>query len=284
MSNPSNLYAEKIYSEHPKFLWALDDKADYVSLISENNRNTSAWFIDNGSSLGTEELLDAPFPDSIINKISPNAILPETFSVTLVSPELFNINELNQTLKTFSVGSYFYTTSPYALGIEIGYRYYDDALESYVDILKSYDASLKDKWYFLSETFGPEFENSSIRIIIKINYLTGSQELADYLFYINGITIGQWAEEFQSSSLGVSPITLPSEIALNSSKVIQASAYGLSENFGYYFTNNNSLVAKNFGIPMVFGSQNVTKLYDNNNSPSLIIPSNEILSDGGKYK
>ena len=35
MSNPSNLYAEKVFAEHPTGLWALDDKADYISLISE---------------------------------------------------------------------------------------------------------------------------------------------------------------------------------------------------------------------------------------------------------
>jgi hypothetical protein len=34
MSNPSNLYAEKIYSEHPVVLWALDDQLDYIGLIS----------------------------------------------------------------------------------------------------------------------------------------------------------------------------------------------------------------------------------------------------------
>ena len=39
MSNPSNLYAEKIYSEHPTVLWALDDKLDYSSFISEDQRD-----------------------------------------------------------------------------------------------------------------------------------------------------------------------------------------------------------------------------------------------------
>jgi hypothetical protein len=284
MSSLSNLYAEKIYAEHPQFLWALDDQADYVSLISESNRDMSLWSIDNGSSIETEELLDAPFPDSIINKVTPTAVLSETFSMTLVSPEIIDVDNLNQILKTFSIGSYFYTASPYALSIDIGYRYYDDALETYVDVLKTYDASLKDRWYFLSETFSPQFENSTIRLVIKINYLGTSEELSDYIFYINGVTIGQWAEEFQSSSLGVTPITLPSNIALENSNVVQASAYGLSEDFGYYLIKDNSLTAKNFGVPMVFGSQNVTKLYDNGNKPSVIVPSNGMLSNGGRYQ
>ena len=44
MTNPSNLYAEKIYAEHPLVLWALDDKVDYIGLISEAQRNlTTLW-------------------------------------------------------------------------------------------------------------------------------------------------------------------------------------------------------------------------------------------------
>jgi hypothetical protein len=35
MINPSNLYAEKIFSEHPIAMWALDDQVDYLSLIPE---------------------------------------------------------------------------------------------------------------------------------------------------------------------------------------------------------------------------------------------------------
>jgi hypothetical protein len=284
MPSPSNLYAEKIYSEHPQFLWALDDKADYVSLISELNRNTSNWIIDNGASEETEELLDAPFPDSIINKIIPNSVTGQTFSTTLISPEIIDINQLNDTLKTFSIGSYFYNSSAYVLSVQIGYRYYDDATESYIDVLKTYDATLKDRWYFLSETFSPEETNLPIKIIVKINYLGQSESLSDYIFYINGITIGQWAEEFQSSSLGVSALSLPNSIALENSDVIEAKAYGLSDSNGYYFVNNNALVAKNFGIPMVFGSGNITKIYDNQGKPCLIVPSNGMMSNIGRHQ
>jgi len=284
MSSPSNLYAEKIYSEHPQFLWALDDKADYISLISEQNRDVSTWSIDNGSSEETEELSDAPFSDSIINKVTPNAVLSEIFSTTFISPEIITVEELNSTLKTFSIGSYFYTSSAYGLSIQIGYRYYDDALEEYKDVLKTYDATLKDRWYFVSETFSPQDTSLPIRLVIKINYLGQSSVLSDYNFYINGITLGQWSEEFQSSSLGLTSTNLPENIALSNSSVIEAKAYGLSDSNGYYFINNNALVAKNFGIPMVFGSENITKLYDNEGNPCLIVPSGGMMSDGGRYQ
>ena len=49
MSNPSNLYAEKIFSEHPVALWALDDKSDYVMLLDNTDKDISLWDITNGT-------------------------------------------------------------------------------------------------------------------------------------------------------------------------------------------------------------------------------------------
>lgn len=284
MSSPSNLYAEKIFSEHPQSLWALDDKLDYVSIINESTRDMSGWAIDNGTSSSVTSFSDLPFPESIVNRIVPTSLTGDTFSVTLVSPDIINVDDINKTLQTFSIGSYFYTESPYILGIELGYRYYDSVLSSYVDVLKPYDISIKERWMFLSETFSPDFDNSEIKIIIKFNFLFATNDQDDYLVYANGLTLGQWSEEFHSHSLGVSTFDLPSGIALPSSKVVLADSYGLSENSGYYFSKDNALVAKNFGVPMVFGSQNITKLYHNDESPSLIVPSLGMLSDSGKHQ
>ena len=51
MSTPSNLYAEKVFAEHPLSLWALDDKLDYLSLITEPQRTiSSTWDGDGGGS------------------------------------------------------------------------------------------------------------------------------------------------------------------------------------------------------------------------------------------
>jgi hypothetical protein len=51
MSNPSNLYAEKIYSEHPVVLWALDDQLDYIGLISEAQRNLATLWTGTNATL-----------------------------------------------------------------------------------------------------------------------------------------------------------------------------------------------------------------------------------------
>ena len=70
MSNPSNLYAEKVFSEHPISLWSLDDKVDYVSLVLESQRDlTNGWNIYGGTVSASSNVLGQPFANSAITKI-----------------------------------------------------------------------------------------------------------------------------------------------------------------------------------------------------------------------
>jgi len=46
MPSPSNIYAEKAYSDHPLAMWALDDQLDYVSYLNDSTRDLSAdWTV-----------------------------------------------------------------------------------------------------------------------------------------------------------------------------------------------------------------------------------------------
>jgi hypothetical protein len=101
MSNPSNLYAEKIYAEHPLVLWALDDQADYVSLISEANRDIeNEWSVTGGTA--TEAIIsNEPFPNSITTSLSGTVPVGPTGTILCVSPGLENLSELNSELGTF---------------------------------------------------------------------------------------------------------------------------------------------------------------------------------------
>ena len=289
MSNPSNLYAEKIYAEHPIALWSLDDKADYISLIDESDRDISNWKDASGDPLGlfavtVTDITDEPFPESKTTKIT-GALTDEDFGqIVCISNDIANFSGLNQTLSTFSIGAFFNSISAYAVSFEIGYEYYDTTSGSTIQRLKSYTTSVQDRWFFISETFDIPEDNTQFRIVIKINYIGGASSVQDYEFLVNGITVGQWCEEFNSSSLGVQQISLPSTISLPESFAIEADAYGLQENKGYYMVKDNSLMAKNTGIPLVYGASNLTKLLPNDNLPSLIIPGLGFLSEVGQYK
>jgi hypothetical protein len=123
MANPSNLYAEKIYSEHPLVLWALDDKLDYISLISEAQRNIATLWSNFADATLAEsfEDLNQPFPDSHLSRVRVNVPVSEALEASIVSPNILNFNTLAD-LGTFTIGSYFYSNSIFSQNISIGYR------------------------------------------------------------------------------------------------------------------------------------------------------------------
>jgi hypothetical protein len=286
MSNPSNLYAEKIYAEHPLVLWALDDASDYISLISESQRNIQTQWTTTGGTSVVSTVENEPFPDSITTRLQGTVPVGATGSITSISPDLVNFSDLNSELATFCVGSYFYSDSAYIKSISIGYEYTDTTTSLIVQKLETFETTLFQNWAFISKTFETPNEFTNLRAVIEITYLSGGASPTDYQFYLNGITLGQWSEEFNTTSLGATPLVFPSDIAIaTTDKVIPAAAYGLSSDQGYYLVNNNALLAKNTSIPLVFGASGVTKLIPNTSgNPSLIVPGKGFLNEVGRYK
>ena len=85
MSTPSNLYAEKVFAEHPTGLWALDDNSDYISLISESQRvlsDITKWEITGGSAIAYPDSIGEPFKNSYVGKIIADQTYDKTASVT----------------------------------------------------------------------------------------------------------------------------------------------------------------------------------------------------------
>ena len=293
MSNPSNLYAEKVFAEHPTGLWALDDKADYVSLISEADRVLSdndpedinaKWNPPIGGTVSDyPQSVDEPFIGSYVGKITATPTTGDSGSVTLISKDIIKLNKLNQYLKTFSVGGYFYSESSYISGFEIGYQYEDTTSGQNITHLRNYDTIINNSWIFISETFDTPPDDTDLRIVFKINFLGGSE--TEDVFLVNGLTLGQWSEEFASTSLGVSPISISDKnIAVTTQDAIVAKCYGLQELDGYYLVSDNMLKAKNVGVPMVYGTSGLTTIYGNENDPSLIIPGVGLLNESGKFR
>jgi hypothetical protein len=286
MSNPSNLYAEKIYAEHPLVLWALDDKSDYVSLITESQRDIeNQWTTTGGTSIEAT-IGNEPFLDSITTRLQGSVPVGATGNIISISPDLVNFSDLNLELATFCVGLYFYSNSAYIKSISIGYEYTDTTTSLIVQKLETFETTIFQNWAFISKTFEIPNEYTNLRAVIKITYFSGGASSSDYQFYINGITLGQWSEDFNTTSLGVDPQVFPSGIAITTTdKVIPAAAYGLSSDEGYYIVNNNALLARNTSIPLVFGASGVTKIIPNeSNNPSLIIPGKGFLNEVGRYK
>ena len=284
MTTPSNLYAEKVFSEHPTIMWALDDDADYVSLISESQRNMTLWTIENGSASTSVTDINQPFEDSILNYLEGDVPLSISGSMTCISQDLVNFTDLDPEKKTVSVGAYFYSASAYLTSVEIGYEYTDTTTSTIIQHLKTYQSSNIQLWSFISSTFEIPNENTDLRAVVKFNYSDGGVDPSDYQFYVNGVTVGQWSEEFNATSLGQEIVSLPTSIPLSGMDAIIADPYGLGSGNGYYLVKNNSLMSFNSGVPMVFGATGITKIRPNDNDPSFIFPGKGFLNKAGQYK
>jgi len=282
MTTPSNLYAEKIFAEHPTIMWALDDQIDYISLIDETDRNISLWTI-TGASATTSSIAAEPFPDSVTTRLEDTMPVNLPGEIKAVSPNIINFTDLDQTLTTFCVGAYFYSDSAYLTGVSIGYQYTDTTSSQIVEKLQTFNTNIFQAWGFVSGTFEIPDEDTELRLVIKFNYDQGGST-SDYVFYVNGLTLGQWSEDFNTTSLGITPISLPSNIPLTTLECVAADAYGLGGENGYYLINNNNIKARNTGLPMVYGASNITRLRENNGEPSLIIPGQGFLNKAGQFK
>lgn len=288
MFNPSNLYAEKIYAEHPLELWALDDAADYVSLIKESQRDLAIWDVSvlaiDGSTtvdtlFGVYNVTSSfsentqPIKDTNISKISmtPNAVF-DTAKITLTSNTTFVASD------DFAIGLSI-LSNPYTTKVRVGYQI---ATET-----PTWSQSLPvvgTLWTpVLSELLAPPA--SAAKILIEIS-LVGASIVQTYDFYINGLSLGIMSQEFSGTSLGFDAQDKPvglADLLAGTAKVLPAKSYSFSEKDGYYTIDGDKSRARNSTVPMVFGALNSTILSKaDNENPSLVIPGMGFLNDTGK--
>lgn len=285
MSSPSNLYAEKVFAENPIALWPLDEPANFISLIPSNDQSLSSWDIVGGTfSSESQDIVDEPFQDSPVSLVLGNVPAAEQSQVICKSENLVRLESLNKDLSTFAIGAYVYSDSIYLTSIQIGYEYVDWVTGNLVQKTKTFSAGVSKRWMFVSETFNIPDDDSDVKLVLILNYIGGGSTQQDYKFYVNGISFGQWSEEFNATSLGLTKQSLPTAINLPESFAVPAFSYGLQDLKGYYFVNDNALVAKNSSVPMVYGSSGVTCISKNiEGMPSLIVPGCGVLSEAGKY-
>ena len=261
MNTPSNLYAEKIFAEHPLAIWPLDDSADYISLISEAQRDINTWtktagtVISGSTPVFNGESQVQPFPDSY-RKVFRSTLPVEPSNTTsyIKSANLVNFQSLNPTLQTFSLSTYYYTASTEIVSISIGYEY-DGGSQ-----FKDFTVIESEVWTPITATFTFPDLDKEFKFVIKVVSSPGGATVADYNIHFNGITAGQHSEEFNATSLGQTKLSSPATINLSLDGVVEANAYGLNANDGYYVVDNNSLAGKNFGVPLVYGSDRAVQL------------------------
>jgi hypothetical protein len=306
----SNLYAQKVASEHPLILWPLDDQADYLSYLSDNERNFKNWsfssqfIVDN--TVKKDIVNTAPFPSSPISRIINNK-KRTSFSISL--DNVYSHSSLNYDLWTISMGLWVYLDfTPSNTTVSMAYTYGEIKNE------KTFLIEQGNSWVFLSAIFPyPDYYNSvdqSIDFYVDVKGLPVSGSVKS--FYFNGLSFGQWAEEYntqslgtmvyQGSSFGTSDIIRPQNSvqylpqSLQNTSVIKALPYGYEsqdaidivnkqEDLAFYIIEQNKLLARNASMPMVFGSSSITTISPSPTlGPSFIFPGKGFLNASGKKK
>lgn len=284
MSIKSNIYAEKIFSEHPIGLWGLDDDVDYLSLISETQRNIVNWDFAEATVTSSSEDLNKPFSDSVLNLIEFDDFLTSSKEIKFVGDDLEDLNNLNFDLATLTVGSYVYTNSAYLKSVSIGFEYNDTSSAETIEKITKYSTNVSGNWIFISHTSTFPDQNTSFRPVLKVEFQGGAASTESYQIYVNGVTVAQCSENFNTTSLGQSASAFSANVALTGiDSCINLNSYSLGIKNGYYLVNNNKLLARNSSIPMVYGSDSITKIIPNANNPSLIIPGFGFLNNIGRY-
>jgi hypothetical protein len=265
----SNLYASRVYAEHPVALWSMDEANYFVSLISESEKNikTDNWTFDNA--IRSSELFTLsgyPFEDLEVDKLYLASASSSTIEYMVSLSSSISYLEFDPNKESICVSSYIYTSDKTALlYLDIGFiingeefytRYSELKRNTWEKISHTSLTSVNGFTPFIRATFFP--------------YVDANEEESS--LYFNGVSVGQWSEPFTSISTGIPSDELNVLSASISSlidfegtikhTVLDPYGYEDADN-GYVISLNNSLLAQLSGIPMVYGSSGNIKLNKN---------------------
>jgi len=287
----SNLFASRAFSEHPLALWSLDDELSFISLLDQTHKNILNWELENSDELvGLDSAGNKPLPNEISSMVIPVTASPQYMD--FLSPNLNLDLTKDQDKTTVTISAFLYAFESAIQSIEIGFAYKNNNEQNYQYSITQITAREKE-WLKATHTIDLPLKDS-VKGYLKI-YYSGNIIGNDYAVEVNALSIGQWSEVFHSESTGVIPTNLADSV-LDSLipnadplglKVVVADAYGLLEGKnGYYFVDNNKMLAVNYGLPMAFGSDNVTKIYQSvtEGVPSIVFPGQGFLNRAGINK
>jgi hypothetical protein len=281
----SNLYASRVYAEHPVALWAMDEPNYFVSLISQEEKEVIEpyWDFDNATSSSAAFTLSGyPFDDLAVNKVFLSTASAATLEFTVSLSSSVSYINLDPNKGSICTSNYIYVPEQTSiLYADIGFLI--DGEESYT----RYSFLKTNNWEKISHTAPRDGESFSIFIRVVFDPDVDANE-EESSIYFNGVSFGQWSEPYNSISTGISSaslVALPSSISSlidfpGELKGAVIDPYGFNDSLdnGYIVSVNNSLFAKLSGIPMVYGSSGNIKL----NKDAIRV--NELVVDGSSLE
>jgi hypothetical protein len=287
MSIAHNQYASRAYAEHPIAMWPLDEQAYYLSLINDSNRLFSTWTITGctASDSPTIPSTPSPFDSTIYTSVIKSTTASGT--IEMESPALFNATNVTADITTFCVNFFMYQKPTYINWFKVGYRYNNSGGTPQEVLSAAIPPPTTESWVNFNNVYDiPTSWSGSLKIVIQVNFLSSvSGDASSRTLIMNGLSIGQGSDTTCYESLGSTTVTLPSAFGFTGMTGISADQYGVLSDNGYYLVRNNKLLAKNDGLPIIYGTDHSTKLYGSDvGYPSLVFPGKGMLHEEGRNK
>ena len=277
----SNLFANRANSEHPIDLWSFDDHSHYLSLLSEEERdlaNGSVWPTPTNCVVSQASgVSGTPIPESETFMVVP---VDEENEYTVLSVDVFDAGDLHESVPV--AVSAFVRIGNYSIEyVEIG---------SLSNLTKNY----------ISPTTNNEWVKVSGEALVAdgdvvINFMPLAGETIDSLtVYVNGLTLGQYAEPYSSESLGAQVITPPASLTADnpdgtdtlptdaSVNVVLCESY-VNKTEAYHVVKDNRLMSYNAGIPLAYGSRHAVRLRSFADGPSFVFDGRGFLTELGRH-
>ena len=289
----SNLYAARIFAEHPIALWSLDDDFSFISKLSEPQLDISNWSLTNLSEI-------SPFTSPTGIKILESS----TVGLTIVSGSagffgsasanpINSINDLDSSKSSISINAFIYDFEGFINNVQIGFVYSGSAFYS------TYNNIDLQEWTKISHTITVPSENTDIYPYFKVNYEDPGVDVGEqFNIAINGLSVGQWSELFHYQDVGtfsnslsdsnlLSILSASSSLSASAITHVVADSYGISDpKNGYYIVEGNRMLSTNNNFPITFGATNITNIIHplSGNIPSLVFPGQGFLNQSGQFK
>ncbi len=288
-----NSYASKAYSEHPIAMWPMDDDAYFLSLINPSDRLFSTWSFSTASATVSYNIYDnnttylpdivAPFKDDVYSTVFMNSS-SASYLLTATSNNLFSASNLDLNKESFCINFFLHQDPTSIQWFKVGYKYIDNLSVEKTVISEQISAPLSKSWLNFNYTYSiPSDIAGSVKIFFQVMF-NSNADISSRKLTINGLSVGQWSETHCYNSLGSIDQELPSDTGIYSVTGIPADQYGILSDNGYYVIENNSILAQNDGPPLIFGTDNCTKIKPSiRQNPSFIFPGKGMLNETGRY-
>jgi hypothetical protein len=264
MTVQSNLYASRIFSEHPITCFPLDDVNNPVVKVTRimNDNDFSSWTVGPGI---VEGYNDPPDPAKCVNFTKTLVQQP----LNIVSPVfIHNISAVSQLNVSFRIATD-------AVGAKISVGIETDAgpkvtptsstLPHKLDLDGEVAGELsipQNTWVDVKgHAYGFASSEKEYKIWIR---LSGTPHGVDLNYWVSDITVMNGTKdittiitkEWNEAHYNFDPI-----FGGLTCKLLEAVPYAGADERGYYLIEDDELLAKNYGIPLVYGSDNSTKIY-----------------------